>query len=287
MPWKRQVLVDFDQASIADAATSQTVKLPQTIIGAIYIKLSGTGGSGTIAVNNLMTPIKVKTDKGYICDIQSADLKSLARALAGTIPTTGNNTGALSWTNQALYFGRWPRDRAYMLDLRNAVVRQIEITFGTLVAATAFATGTVVLTVEIDEWVGAPPSEWKGCIGWKQVVDQATGTGRFNQDLFQGYRCPGILVYIGTTTTVRQCTLSDKKQSIIWGVEEFLDMLDFHNSEFNPDTAETHYALMYFWDFRENADTTYPDLSMVSDPAFTIERGTTTTTVRLVQGMIF
>lgn len=284
--WKRTVLVDWDEGAIADATTTQNVKLPQAIIGAIHLRLSGTGGAGTPAVDDLITEMKVKTEKGYIHDMLSADQHVLTRALSGRQPIVTNASGAYTQTTHTLYFGRYPRDTKYMLDLRNSNVRQIELSFGTLIATTAWATGTVVLTVTIDEWVG--DASILGTYGWKLVESRATGTGKTVFDLYQGYRCVGMLINIGTITTIRQCTLGDKKESVIFSKANFRDLLNLHNSENNVDTAETVYALMkFFGDGGDSEIQNYPDLGKLSDPAFSIERGATTSTTRIHQGMLF
>lgn len=286
--WKRSVLVDWDQGAIADATTTQTVKLPQTLISAIHVRLSGTGGSGTPAVDNLLTELKVKTDKGYVFDMLSADMRAIARALAGYAPIVTNATGAYTAVTHHVMFGRYPRDKNYMLDLRNSAVRQIELSFGTLIATTAWATGTVVLTITIDEWVGDADPDFAGMLGWRLVEDRATGTGRTTFDLFQGYKCPGILVYGSNVTTLRQVTLSDKKQTIIFAQADFQDLLDMHNVENNPDARETTYALLkFFGEQGDNDVPLYPDISRLTDPALVVERGTTTVAIRIHQGMLF
>jgi len=282
MAWKKTVLVDWDSGAIGDSDTSKIIKLPQAVISAIHMRLSGTGGAGTPAVDDLIATMKIKTDKGYVVDLRSADAKKIARALFGTQPQVVNATGAYTAVNQSLLFGRINRDKALMLDLRNSNVRQLELTFGTLIAATAWATTTVVLTITIEEWIGALPSQYKGFIGAKEVENKLTGTGKAVFDLFQGGKLAGIFIDIGTITTIRQVTIGDKKQTVIFGQDNFRDLLAQHNIEFNPDTAETLDALWALWDDTDNFDTLLPVLSM-SDPCVTIERGATTSTSRLVQ----
>lgn len=287
MPWKTQVLLDYDQKGEPDATTLEIVKLPQGLYSSICIRLSGTGGAGPVVVDDLIATCKLKTDKGYVWDMRSADMRKMSRALTGRIPAVTDAVGAFSQTNQFLYFGRYPRDKAYMLDLTTSNVRQLELTFGTLVAAAGFATGTVVLTITTTEWVGTKPAEFRGGIGWREVANLVTGTGRINVDLLQGFNCPGLFIDVGTVTTVRQCTLGDKKLTVIFGQANFQDLLNIHNSEFYGDTPETLDVLWRSWDWKDLADTPVPALSMLSDPAFYIERGATTTTVRVVQGIIF
>ena len=283
MAWNRHVLSKWDEAGIADGDTSKIIELPQGLYSAIYMRLSGTGGAGTPAVDDLIATIKVKTDKGYIFDMRSADCLILARALTGRKPTITNATGAYTETNQTLYFGRKPRDKALMLDIRSSNVRQVELTFGTLIASTAFATGTVKLTVTVDEWVGNPPPELRGFISTKVVEDKATGTGKTVFDLFKGNKLAGILVTIGTITTVRQVRVGTDKIPDLFGVMNFRDLVNLHNAENNVDTAETLNALWEMPSLSENLDQ-LPNLNEPNtDYNVELERGTTTTTSRLNQ----
>jgi hypothetical protein len=282
MGWKRTVLADYDQKGIADGATIENIKLPQAVISAIYLRLNGTGGSGTPAVDDLIATMKVKTGNGYVTDLRSADAHAIAKKKCGTHPKVTNATGAYTETNHALYFGRKPRDRTLMLDLRGSNVRTLELTYGTLIATTAWATGTVKLSVTIEEWVGTMPSEYKGFLSEKEVEDKATGTGKAVFDLFQGNKLAGILITISAITTVRQVTVSDKKESVTFGKVNFHDLLNIDNSESDKDSVETLIAHWQFYD--ENPDfPELPDLSKVSDPIVALERGTTTTTSRVVQ----
>jgi hypothetical protein len=283
MGWKRTVLADYDEKGIDDNATSEVIKLPNSIISAIHLRLSGTGGSGTPAVDNLIATTKIKTDKGYIFDMRSEDMHVLAKKITGRKPIITNSSGAYSETNHSIYFGRFPKDKALMLDLRNSNVRLIELTFGTLVATSAFATGTVKLTVTIDEWVGALPPEYVGFLSAKEVENKATGTGKAVFELFSGNRCAALLINVGTITTVRQCTLSDKSEKVIFGKANFRDLLNIHNIEdLNITAVETLYAYWAFYDKDPKSIGTLPYLSM-SDPILSIERGSTTTTSRVVQ----
>jgi len=282
MPWKRAVLADWDEGAIGDSDTTKAIKLPQALISSIHLRLSGTGGSGTPAVDNLIATAKVKTEKGYIFDMRSEDMHLLARAISGRKPDITNATSAYSATNHFIYFGRKPRDKALMLDLRNSNVRLLELTFGTLIATTAFATGTVKLTVTIDEWVGNPPPQYKGFMSCKEVENKATGTGKAVFELFSGNKLMGLFINIGTITTIRQVTISDKRESVVFGKVNFRDLVAEHNHYFRPDTAETVNALWALWDNSDNFDTLLPVLSM-ADPVCSIERGSTTSTSRVVQ----
>lgn len=280
--WKRTVLADWDEGAIADSDTSKTIKLPQAIISSIHLRLSGTGGSGTVAADNLIATAKVKTDKGYIFDMRSADMHILARALTARKPTITNGTSAYSETNHSIYFGRHPKDKMGLLDLRNSNVRLIELTFGTLIATTAFATTTVKLTVTIEEWVGELPAEYRGFISAKEVEDKATGTGKCVFELFSGDKLLGVFINISAITTVRQVTITDKKESVNFGKANFRDLLNLHNAEYAVDTVETLNALWKLVDWADMLTTQLPLLSM-SDPILAIERGATTTTSRVVQ----
>lgn len=282
MAWKNTVLAKWDQASVGDADTTKVIELPQAMISTIQIRLSGTGGAGTPAVDALIATAKVKSDKGYIYDARSADMQKIARALTGRIPTITNASGAYTETNQVLFFGRKRRDKSLILDLRSSNVRQLELTFGTLIAATAWATTTVVLTVSIDEWIGAPPAEWQGFISTKEVENKATGTGKCVFDLFKGDKLAGVFVNIGTITTIRQVIIGNTSMAMIFGQMNFRDLVNQHNQWFNVDTVETLDALWPLWEDQDLFNTALPVLDM-ADPMVSIERGTTTSTARVVQ----
>jgi hypothetical protein len=282
MAWKNTVLAKWDQASVGDADTTKIVELPQAMISTIQVRLSGTGGAGTPAVDAMIATSKVKSDKGYIYDARSADMQKIARALTGRIPTITNASGAYTETNQVLFFGRKRRDKSLILDLRSSNVRQLELTFGTLIAATAWATTTVVLTVSIDEWIGAPPAEWQGFISTKEVENKATGTGKCVFDLFKGDKLAGVFINIGTITTIRQVTIGNTSMAMIFGQMNFRDLVNQHNQWFNVDTVETLDALWPLWEDQELFNTALPVLDM-ADPMVSIERGATTSTARVVQ----
>ena len=282
MGWKTTLLEDYDEKGIADNQTLEVVKLPPSIISSIHVRLSGTGGSGTPAVDNLISQIKIKTAKGYIFDMRSADMQALAKAKTGRKPQIINATSAYSQTCHNIYFGRYPRDKSLMLNLQNDNVRIMEISFGSLIGNNAFATGTVRLTVTIDEWIGALPSGYRGFFSQKEVEDKATGTGKATFELFSGNKLAGLLINIGTIDTVRQITVSDKSLTTIFAKANLRDLLNKVNSEnINVDALETNYVYWIFYD-KEKDLVELPILSM-SDPVCMIERGTTTTTSRVVQ----
>ncbi len=283
MAWKRTVLADYDEKGIEDTQTIEIVKLPQAIISAIHLRLSGTGGTGTIAVDHLIATMKVKTDKGYICDMRSADARTLCRKKTGRGGIVTNATSAYSQTCHHIYFGRFPKDKALLLDLTQSNVRLMELTFGKLIDATAFAAGTVRLAITIDEWIGSMPAEHIGYLSEKEVEDKPSGTGKTIFELFSGNKLAGLLINIGTITTVRQITISDKKETMIFGKINFRDLLNIHNiEELNIDTLETLYG---FWKLYDKDPKSLPALPLLTmpDPICAIERGGTSTTSRIVQ----
>lgn len=289
MGWKRQVLAKWDQNGLADADTSKSLTLPKALIACILITLFGTGGSGTIALDTdptMITRVKVKTKKGYQYDATGTQIRAIARKICGTIPTVVEATGAHSELNVPIYFGRKPRDRRLMLDLTEDNIRSLELNFGTLIATTAFATTTAKLTISVDYWVGSKPSGYKGFIGWKEVEDKATGTGKGVFDLFKAVKVAGLLIEVATITTVRQVTLSDMEESFIWGKMNWRDLLNIDNWESDKATAETTLAIWAFWDDEDDVSDV-PDLSKVGDPILSIERGATTTVTSLVQGILY
>lgn len=289
MGWKTQVLAKWDQQGIADGDTLKTLTLPKALIANILITLFGTGGSGTPALDtdpSMITRVKIKTKKGYQYDATGHQIRTIARKICGTIPTVVNATSDHTELNVPIYFGRKPRDRRLMLNLLEDNIRSMEINFGTLIATTAFATGTVKMSITCEMWEGAKPSGYKGFIGWKEVEDKATGTGKTTFDLFKGEKVAGLLIEVATITTVRQITLSDNKETFIWGKINWRDLMNRDNWEADKATAETTWAIWAFWD-EEDDIPTVPDLSKVSEPILSIERGVTTTILGLVQGSLF
>lgn len=288
MGWKPRVLEKWDQQGIGDNDTLKIITLPKAIIGNIVLTLFGTGGSGTPALDTdptMIKRVKLKTDKGYVEDVTGTHLRTIARKICGTIPTVTNATGAHTELNVPLYAGRKPRDKKLMYDLRNDSIRQLEIEFGTLIATTAFATTTVKLTITIDEWVGALPAGYKGFIGYREVEDKATGTGKAIFELLKGEKVPCFLIEVATITTVRQVTLTDDKGSFVWARENWRDIMNRDNWESDKATAETTFAVWSFYDDDENL-CDVPNLKKVSEPLLTIERGATTTVTSLVQGSL-
>jgi len=282
MPWNRHVLSKWDEAGVADGDTSKIIELPKGIYAAVYLRLAGTGGAGAVAIDDYIATCKVKTDKGYIVDMRSADMLKLARAITGRKPTITNGAGVYSETNQSYYFGRKERDKCLLSDIRNSNVRQIELTFAALIAATGFATGTVKLTVMVDEWVGELPAQCIGFIGAKEVENKATGTGKTTFDLNKGNKLAGIYLNIGTITTVRQVRIGTDKIPDLFGAMNFRDILNLHNAQNNVDTVETLDALWSMYNLGEALDQ-LPNLNSDSDFIVELERGVTTTTSRLVQ----
>lgn len=287
MGWKRTVLNDWNQNAIADSDTTKQIVLPKTIIGAIYLRLSGTGGAGTPAVTNMIATMKVKCDKGYIVDLDSADAIVLAGAITGRKPTVTNATGAYTETNQSIYWGRFPRDRALMKDFRSESTRLLELTFGTLIAATAWATTTVRLTIVIDEWIGELPANWKGYLSSKTVegAAKATGTGKVNFELFKDHRLAALLINVGTITTIDDVEITDKAGTVSFGKVKFRDLLNIFNHETNIETVETLYTLWAFYGKHLDVEA-LPNLTM-ADPLLILDRGTTTSTSKVIQRELY
>ncbi len=288
MGWKRTPLTNCNEKAIGDSDASAQITLPQANISAIHLRLSGTGGAGTPAVDALLSNVKIKTDKGYIWDMDAADMHILARKISGRKPTITNATGAYTEVCHSIYFGRKVKDKALILPLVGNSVRQMEITFGTLIAATAWATTTVKLTVVIDEWVGDLTSEWRGYLTAKTAegVAKATGTGLTSFDLFKGNKLAALLINVGTITTIADMEVTDSKGSISFGKVKFRDLLNINNAESNPDTAETLYALWSFFDF-EDILGDLPNLGLLSDPILNVDRGTTTSTLKAIQRELY
>lgn len=145
-----------DGLAVADAATSVTVNLPRSNrISEITTILRGTGGSGTPACEALITKMEIIADGvSHIIDASNQQLRDIMQMkLGGNRDEILNATGAATRVVTSLYMGRYKHDPNMMIPAYLFSNLQLKLTFGTLIATTAFATGTVKLDVFCDELV--------------------------------------------------------------------------------------------------------------------------------------
>ena len=292
MGWRKSILADWDNQGIGDATTKKTIKLPPSLIGAVTLNLHGTGGASGVALDTdptIITRVKLTHDRADILYATGTQLRARARKVCGTIPTITNADGAYSQLVVPLYAGRKPRDRRLLFDFRNSVKRSLEISFSTLIGATVFATTTVALTVTIDEWVGAPPSGYKGFFGFREVEDKATGTYLAVFDLLQNQKLAFVQIEVVTITTIGQVQIKGKKGSTVFLDMQWRDILNMDNYENDKETAETTLAEVDFYD-EDDELVDLPDLAKLGegdDPILTIDRGATTSVTCIVQGELY
>lgn len=151
--WLKTILEDH--TAIADAATSKTIDLPTSnMIGKVDVRLSGTGGSGTPDVEPLITKVEVIANgSAVIKSLSNADLRRIATFDTGVVPEVTNATGAATGVTVPVNFGRYVHDLLCMLPAKIFKTLQLKLSFGTLIAATGFVTGTVKLDVVCEEYV--------------------------------------------------------------------------------------------------------------------------------------
>ena len=151
--WLRTILEDH--TAVADATTSISIDLPvSNFISNIDIRLSGTGGSGTVVLDDIITKVEVIANgSAVIKSLSGADLRRIATFDTGVVPEIVEGTGAAAGITVPVNFGRYVRDLLCMLPAKIFKTLQLKITTGTLIATTVFATGTVKLDVVCAEYV--------------------------------------------------------------------------------------------------------------------------------------
>lgn len=158
--YQKTIVAKADAVSIDDAATSHEVALPlANFIDKVTIILQGTGGSGTVDIENIIKSVSI--------------IASSNSAIVSTAPSGGNrqmrdiyqfrNNGVRSTLKEttdgdskvitAIMMGRVKHDPLVTLPAFLFSSLTLKVTFDTLIATTAFATGTVKMTVIVEEYV--------------------------------------------------------------------------------------------------------------------------------------
>ena len=151
-----QKTIVADGQAIADADSSVTINLPRSNrISEVGWMLRGTGGSGTPACEALITKAEIIADGvSHIIDASNVQLRDIMQMRQkGQRNEIVNATGAATRVNTSVWMGRYKHDPLMMIPAYLFSTLQLKLTFGTLIATTAFATGTVKLDVFCDELV--------------------------------------------------------------------------------------------------------------------------------------
>jgi len=286
MAWQHSVIKD--EITLADTDTSYSCDLPRAgHIAALLVRLAGTGGAGTPAVEALVSRIVVSASgpSETYADATGPQINKRAKQLLSTTPPILNATGAATNANYFVMFGRKLRDKRLMLPARKHGTLQLRLSFGTLIAATAFATGTVRLTVEVIEWVGDPPAEFIGCCKTVQYTTLATGTGDTEIELPEGNLLDTLIVNFSAVTTVDDLVLGidNKKETPFAAKYDWL--LTQNTSMYDFATAETLFAFIdMMYEGADRAGAIDQALTMAPTRSYKlhISRGATTTTVTLI-----
>jgi len=276
-----------DAVVIADAATSYTCDLPRSaFISSIFIRLYGTGGSGTPSVSDLITKVNIKSSapsETYL-DLDSDELRLRVKQLLSIEPSVVNATGAATELNLIALFGRKLCDKRLMLDAAKHGTLQLTLSFGTLIATTAWATTTVRLDIEIIQWTEAKPSEYVGCIKGLHWTDIVTGTGWKDIALPQGNSYDTICAVFSAITTVDEIIfgVDNKKQTPIQ--TKTCNLLEMMTLMYEWATAETVQLILDFCyestNREGNLDAAYP-APKGHDYSLHVDRGSTTTTIEV------
>lgn len=276
-----------DSIAIADADTSYNCDLPRSaFIAAIIIRLYGTGGSGTPAVEDLITNFRVSASapSETYYDIDSDEMRLRCKQLLSIAPGFTNATGAHTEINALMLFGRKLRDKRLMLDAAKHGTLSLNLTFSTLIATTAWATGTVKLDIEIIQWVAAKPGEHIGCIKSTHVKTEATGTNWLDVALPKGNAFDTIVAMVGTATSIDEIIFSiDNKKETPFHAK-FINLLEANALEYEWATPET---VQFLIDFCLEGSSREGDLAAAMpapkdrDFELLIDRGATTSTVEV------
>ena len=151
-----QKTIVADGQAVADADTSVTINLPRSnrIAGVGWI-LRGTGGSGTVLCEAIITKAEIIADGvSHIIDASNVQLRDIMQMrMKGQRNEVVNATGAATRVVTDIWMGRYKHDASMMIPAYLFSTLQLKLTFGTLIATTVFATGTVKLDVFCDELV--------------------------------------------------------------------------------------------------------------------------------------
>lgn len=290
-----KAIVVKDQASIADTDTDYSCKLPKALIAALYVIISGTGGSGAALAYSMVTKVKIDADKhGKMLELSADQLVRRAGIKHGTPFAVQNNNGAYSQIAFPIYAGNRPRDTRAMYDLKKCSKRAFELTFDAVLfnATTRFTTGTIKITIVAIVWAGAKPAGYRGYIKQEQAVSRATGTGdlKIEDDMPLDKRGH----YVDVDITVSDVT---SVENVLWtGNSETLQLINEH---FRANLLRVNYerdlsaalTLNGFWDWsfiNKSRDQfrDLPNCDKISDTTLVIERGATTTTVVICTGIL-
>ena len=162
MTWQK--LIVAEGKAIADADGSVTIDMPRSNrIGEIAFTLRGTGGSGTPAAEALITKIElIGNGNSSIVACNNSQIRDITQMrMNGMRSEVVNATSAATRVTTNVFMGRFKHDPVCILPSYLFSTLQLKLTFGTLIATTAFATGTVVLDVFVDEFVkdGSEPAD--------------------------------------------------------------------------------------------------------------------------------
>jgi len=204
-----QTVIFRDSISLGDNDTSYTATLPaNALISHIWIRIYGTGGSGSPDVSNVLSRVVVSASspsETYV-DLTGDELLLRDRQLLGVQPREVNSAGGSSEANWIIFFGRRLFDKRLMLDTGRHEVVQLRLTFSNLVSANTFASGTVKLTIYLARWVGGRPGEFVGTVKQTEYHVEASGTGVAALDLPRGNAYDTIILIAGTPANITYVT---------------------------------------------------------------------------------
>lgn len=274
--------------SIDDDAAGFSCDLPRSaFINAIFIRLYGTGGATGVALKDIITKVNIKAaaESETYMDLDADEIRLRTKQLLSLEPTVNDNDNADSWIDLLLLFGRKIKDKRLMLDAAKHGALQLSLTFGTLIDAAAFATGTVQIDIELIQWVGARPGEYAGCIKSTHWRTKPTGTGWEDIELPKGNIFDTISFVVGTATTINEVIFGIDNKTKTPFSSKFLNLLEQNMLDYEWATPETTQAIIDFCIEGASREGNLANAMPVpKDHDFTlhIDRGVTTSTLEVV-----
>lgn len=180
-----QKTIIADGQAIGDTDASVTIDLPRSNrIAELAYVLRGTGGSGTVVCEELITKAEIIADGvSHLVEASNLQLRDIAQMRnGGQRDEIVNATSGATRVTTTIRMGRYKHDPVMMIPAYLFSSLKLKLTFGTLIATTAFATGTVALDVFGDEMVVDRSDSPDGDMFMQKIVEVESFTAAASGD---------------------------------------------------------------------------------------------------------
>lgn len=282
-------------STAAAAGTQEIWTLPKSnFISLLHLKLKGTGGAGTPAVDAIVTRLVV-TGNGdrTIYNTTGAQNRALMTFLSGTVPIVTNASGAYTDVDYIIPFGRCHYDEEVILPAKIFSSLQFRITLGAIVSATSWDASGCTFWLEMLEYLAEDDPRTKLCV--KTICQEESidtkAAGPIYSDLPLGNRYKAVMIYAsgtdGATITEIKCEFNNGSE--IPFTRDWLMVQDYNSSVMDLAAAVANYAFHPFDPARFQpggseagmiADT--PDSGMLNDARMVMTCGAASETADVV-----